>query len=245
MSHPAVHPMAQDIAADATSVTVEGVELAVPLDVQAATSISASYRVDPAVSQAIIAESGFTIRTGDDGLAGFTVVGISYLQSVFGRYNEVGLVFDVEPLGADDSASYIQWLPVTDEFSCAMGQQVWGFPKWVTDLRYTIYGEESQVEWFEDGELVLRLRVGPGGEAIGDADIPVLSYSQGPNGAQCTQAQMHNSGIVIGAPSSLEIGPSSHAAAQALRDLGVATTEPALATSVRFSSSSWGVAQPR
>ncbi len=237
--------MPQNIAPDATSVTVEGVELAVPLEVQASTSIVASFRVDPQISQAIIAESGFTIRVGDDGRAGLSVVGMSYLQSVFGRYNEIGIVFEVEPLGTDDNASFIQWLPVTGEFSCAMGQQVWGFPKWVTDLRYTICGEESQVEWFEDDVLVLRLRLGAGGDAIGDADVPVSSYSVGPKGPQCTQAEMRNSGIVIGAPSELEIGSSDHPAAQALRDLEVAQLEPALTTSIRFSSSSWGVAQPR
>jgi hypothetical protein len=237
--------MTHTTAPEAKSVTVEGVELAVPLEVQASTSIVASFRVDPQISQEVIAESGFNVRVGDDGLAGLSVVGMSYLQSVFGRYNEVGIVFDVETLGAEDSATFIQWLPVTGEFSCAVGRQVWGFPKWVTDLRYTIYGEEAQVEWFEHNELVLRLRLGAGGEDIGEADLPVSSYTVGPEGPQCTQTEMRNSGIVMGAPAELEIGSSNHPAAQALRDLKVAEIEPVLTTGVSHSSSSWGLAQPR
>ncbi|HUW01386.1 MAG TPA: acetoacetate decarboxylase family protein [Acidimicrobiales bacterium] len=227
------------------TVTVEGVELAVPLEVQAATSIVASYRVDPRISQEIIDDSGFAIRVGDDGLAGLSVVGVSYLQSVFGRYNEVGVVFDVESLGPEVNPTFIKWLPVTGQFSCAVGRQVWGFPKWVTDLRYTIYGEEAQVEWFEDDELVLRLRLGAGGQDIGGADLPVSSYTVGPEGPQCTQTDMRNSGMVMGAPAELEIGTSGHPAAQALRDLDVAQLEPALTTAVSHSSSSWGLARPR
>ena len=237
--------MQQTIAPDATSVTVEGVELAVPLEVQASTSIVALFRVDPTISQEIIADSGFTIRVGDDGLTGLSVVGMSYLQSVFGRYNEIGIVFELESLGTDDNANFIRWLPVTGEFSCAVGRQVWGFPKWVTDLRYTIFGEEVQVEWFEDGELVLRLGLGAGGDDTGAADTPVSSYTVGPNGAQCTQTEMHNTGIVLGAPVELEIGSSPHPAAQALRDLGVADFEPVMSTKVSHSTSSWGLAQPR
>jgi hypothetical protein len=237
--------MPQTAAPEAKSVTVEGVELAVPLEVQASTSIVASFRVDRQVSQEVIDESGFKVRVGDDGMAGLSIVGMSYLQSVFGRYNEVGIVFDVETLGAEDSPTFIRWLPVTGEFSCAVGQQVWGFPKWVTDLRYTIYGEETQVEWFEDDELVLRLRLGSGGEDIGEADLPVSSYTVGPEGPQCTQTEMRNSGVVVGAPAELEIGSSNHQAARALRDLEVAEIEPVLTTGVSHSSSSWGLAQPR
>jgi len=224
---------------------VVSVELAVPLEVQASTSIVASYRVDPQISQQIIDESGFKIRVGDDGLAGLSVVGMSYLQSVFGKYNEVGIVFDVETLGVEENPTFIQWLPVTGEFSCAVGREVWGFPKWVTDLRYTIYGEAAQVEWFEGDELVLRLRLGAGGDDIGAADLPVSSYTVGPDGPRCTQTEMRNSGIVLGAPAELEIGASNHPAAQALRDLSVADLEPALTTGVSHSSSSWGLAQPR
>jgi hypothetical protein len=231
--------------ADARTVTVEGVELAVPLEVQAATSIVASYRVDPEVSQRIIADSGFTIRRGDDGAAGLSVVGVSYLQSDFGRYNEVGIVFDVEALGPEDNPTFIKWLPVTGAFSCAVGREVWGFPKWVTDLRYTIYGEETQVEWFEDDELVVRLRLGAGGQDIGAADLPVSSYTVGPEGPRCTQTDMRNSGMIMGAPAVLEIGTSGHPAAQALRDLDVAGLEPALTTAVSHSSSTWGLARPR
>ena len=115
----------------------------------------------------------------------------------------------------------------------------------MTDLRYTIYGEETQVEWFEDDELVLRLRLGSGGEDIGEADLPVSSYTVGPEGPQCTQTEMRNSGVVVGAPAKLEIGSSNHQAARALRDLNVAEIEPILTTGVSHSSSSWGLAQPR
>ncbi len=114
----------------------------------------------------------------------------------------------------------------------------------MTDLRYTIYGEEAQVEWFEDDGLVLRLRLGAGGQDVGDADLPVSSYTVGPDGPQCTQTEMRNSGVLLGAPAELEVGPSKHPAAQALRDLEVAEIEPALTTGVSHSSSSWGLAQP-
>jgi hypothetical protein len=237
--------MPDTTAPESKSVTVEGVELFLPLEVQASTSIVASFRVDPQISQEVIGESGLNVRIGDDGLTSLFVVDMSYLQSDFGRYNEVGIIFDVESLGEEDSANFIQRLPVTGEFSCAVGKQVWGFPKWVTDLRYIIYGEASQVEWFEDNEVVLRLRLGAGGEDIGDADMPVSSYSIGPEGPQCTQTEMRNFGIVIGAPVDLEIGSSNHPAAQALRDLKVAELEPVLTTRVNHSSSSWGLPQPR
>ena len=50
--------MPQTAAPEAKSVTVEGVELAVPLEVQASTSIVASFRVDRQVSQEILDQFG-------------------------------------------------------------------------------------------------------------------------------------------------------------------------------------------
>lgn len=230
---------------DVTSVTVGGVELPVPLEVRAATSIVAMFHVDAAQSQAIIGESGFTIQPTDEGAASLYVVAVAYLDTAFGRYNEVGIGFEVESLGPEASPNFLQWLPVTGEFSCRVGRELWGFPKWVTDLRYTSFGEGSQMEWFEDGDLVLRLEVGEGGADLGDAEMPVSSYTVGPNGPQCTQTEMRNKGITIGGPGSLEIGPSTHEAAEALRTLGVDGAEPTLTTRINHSSSSWGLAQGR
>ncbi len=227
------------------SVTVNGSEFSVPLVVQAATSIVAAYRVDPTTAEEIVRDRGFTPLVGDDGQAGVYIVGVAYLQTDFGRYVEVGVAFDVEPLGPDANASYIHWLPVTGELSAIVGREVWGFPKWVTDLRFTSYGDAAQVEWFEDDGLVLRLRLDAGGVDIGDSEVPVASYAIGPNGPQCTQTHMHNSGIVIGGSVELEIGASGHPAVRALRALGIADLEPALTTRVNFSHSSWGLAEPR
>ena len=80
--------------------------------------------------------------------------------------------------------AYIHRLPVDQEFSCAAGRDIWGFPKWVTTIDIDEpaagparrAGTGTTVRLVDDGVHVLTLTVAAGGRLRLPAQAPP-SYS--------------------------------------------------------------------
>jgi hypothetical protein len=122
---------------------VDGQPVAMPVRVRSALMASATFFVEADRAARLIEPTGFAPqRRGDRAMVSVALV--KYLDCDLGSYDELGLAFVVEQppgqpaLGRGAVATYIHRLPVSEAFTCEAGRGIWGFPKWVADLRVTI-----------------------------------------------------------------------------------------------------------
>ena len=81
-----------------------------------------------------------------------------YRDTSLGPYQEVALAILVAQPG-----NYIVDLPVTTRLACAVGRELWGYPKFVADISIDADGEEFQGRLCDEaGELILTLSGRPG-----------------------------------------------------------------------------------
>jgi hypothetical protein len=97
---------------------------------------------------------------------------IDYRENDLGDYREVGISLFVTPRGDDaaEAGTYIVHLPVDQEFTCAAGKAIWGFPKTVQDIDFERGDGRLTTTLRMDGALALRLTI----PATGDDEMPSL-----------------------------------------------------------------------
>ncbi len=123
--------------------------MGLPVEVRRAGQWSVQYLVSADAAQRIVAPTGLEVTGPLPGRALVALAACRYDDTDLDRYHEVAVSFVVRPHDAPPSASlgqrlrefasgtvgvYIHRLPVDQEFSCAAGRDIWGFPKWVTSI---------------------------------------------------------------------------------------------------------------
>ena len=154
-----------------TSQIVAGREITFPVPVVAASVSGAAFLARASVVRRLIAsgrQSAVLDAAGAEPVAlpgGRTpaiAVHIRYHDvpgNVLGAYHEMGLAFQLKVPGAG-TLVHIHELPVDQDFTLAAGNELWGFPKWKSDMVGTPGGA------FNDG------RLGPVGSAgVGGVDM--------------------------------------------------------------------------
>ncbi len=152
------------------SVAVEGQQLALPVEVRSASMVAGTFTAPATAAQHLIAYSGLRVRRVAQTLAVCTVAAVRYTDSDLGPYNEIALGLVVEPPAgmprpdpeagpAGGVTTFIHRLPVNQSFTCAAGQQVWGFPKWVADISYQPRAQRTDVVMMDGGKLALAMTV--------------------------------------------------------------------------------------
>lgn len=124
--------------------TVAGRRIPIPVRVAEARMAAATFVVPHEVAAAVIEGTGLTPARQRGGKAVVALALVRYVDCDLGDYDELGLCFVVEqptgqprlPRGA--VATYIHRLPVSQAFTCEAGRGIWGFPKWVADLRVMV-----------------------------------------------------------------------------------------------------------
>lgn len=163
--------------AGAAAYVIDGRRVALPVCVRDATSIAATFLVPADAVARLVAEPRLRVLEPFPGRAVCTIAALEYKDNDLGAYNELAVAFLVEPpsaprrgtlatlvaLARGAVAAYIHALPVTTAFSCAAGRDVWGFPKWVADIRFTDDGARRTCTLFDDGAPALSLTVPRGG----------------------------------------------------------------------------------
>ena len=186
------------------------------------------------------------------------VVGIQfyeYRDTTVGIYNEVGVAIPVVKRGEKPSllplldlysnpekrttAFYIIDLPVTTAAANAAGREMWGFPKFVTDIPMELSGRNLNVS-VQDPESKAAIMTFKGKMGLG-LPSPALSlklYSFLNDETLSTAVNVRRGASLRSAGSmKLTVGNSSHPMAERLRDLGLDEKAPlAVMSTTNFQS---------
>jgi len=230
---------------------VEGTELTYPIEVRAARQASATWMVDGDAAQAIVDPSGLRVTRNRKGLATCSIAAVDYIDNDLGTYHELALAFVVQPHDATTPQrpspmkpiTYIHQLPVDQAFTCAAGRQLWGFPKWVTEVTYDEDADGTHAALIEDGQLVARLHVAKGWIPIPSRPLDMTCYTSMDGVLRRTPwttvshgAKLRKGGATI------EVG-DGHPLATELRTLGVAHRKPLLSMTVSRMTATFGRAE--
>jgi hypothetical protein len=141
---------------------VLGQTVTMPVLVRDASAGTVIFDVDLAAAQALVPPA-FEVIESAPGKAQLALALVDYRDNDLGAYHEVGTIFFVRPAGGGPDGNYISHLPVDQEFTCAAGNQIWGFPKTVEQIDVTQTDTTSRWVLTMDGEPVLDVTVPRGG----------------------------------------------------------------------------------
>lgn len=150
-------------------VTVAGEQVAVPVEVRSAKMVGGIFTAPFTATARLIEYSGLRPQKLAGTLALVIVSGVQYTDNDLGPYNEISLAVAVEPhdgggsgaagLVTGNLTTFIHRLPVNQEFTCAAGRDIWGFPKWVADISYQERASTTDVAMLDGGEHAMTMRV--------------------------------------------------------------------------------------
>ena len=168
-----------------TSYEVLGRTVGLPVEVRAAAQWTVQYLVPLAAAQRLVDPTGLEATGPLPGRALVALAVCRYDDTDLDSYHEVALSVVVRPHDASQPASmvqrlrefgqgaigaYIHRLPVDQEFTCAAGRDVWGFPKWITTIDIDEprssdprSGSSTTVRLVDDGTHVLTLAMSSNG----------------------------------------------------------------------------------
>jgi hypothetical protein len=218
-----------------------------PVVVRDASAGTAMFDVDATAAQAMLPGDDFVVVESSPGRTQLALAVIDYRDNDLGDYREVGVTLFVRPAGApagERDGTFITHLPVDQEFTCAAGRGIWGFPKTVERIDFAT-GDGSIVTTLEmDGEAVLRLRLPRGGTD----DMPIMemvtySYIDGvahgtgfAQGGGGSQVRVGGEGVEI------ELG--THPLSDQLRSLGLPDAPVLLTTWTEHMRGTFAVPEP-
>lgn len=191
---------------------------------------------------------------------GSAIVGLAffeYLNTSIGLYNEAGLAIPVLPSTSSHSTRWLQLLqdvehpghelgfhiahlPVTTNAACAAGKEIWGYPKFVTDIPFSLSEGRLNVSVRDpgDGKLSIAELKGQLGAGVPTPTLSLLLYSSLAGQRLRTKVNVRGkTRLHAGAATRLEVGASDHPMADTLRQLGLSAAIPvALTTTQGFQS---------
>jgi Acetoacetate decarboxylase (ADC) len=143
------------------AVAVLGQSVDIPVEVRSAKMVGGTFTAPYTAAHEIIAYSGLRPLKLVGTLALCVVSAVQYTDSDLGPYNEVALAIAVDaPSGGGGGlTTFIHRLPVNQEFTCAAGRDIWGFPKWVADISFQERPGRTVALMMDGGELAMALSV--------------------------------------------------------------------------------------
>lgn len=205
--------------------------------------------------------------TGVELAGGRAVVALAfyeYRDTSVGAYNEVGTAIFAQPAGARwprlgwldawrappqrTIGAWVVDLPVTTPIANAAGRELWGYPKFVTEIDVALRGRLVEARVADPsgaGDIVtLRGRLGP---SVPAPPMSVVTFTQ--HRGQLWRTHVDVRGVMRAhAPGSvrLEVGRSKHRMAENLERLGLASARPlAVLATDAFQSKLWAGAPAR
>jgi hypothetical protein len=218
-----------------------GRPVGLPVVVRRAGQWGAQYLVPASAAQQIVAPTGLEVAGPVPGRAMVALAVCRYDDTDLDPYHEVALSFVVRthdaPAGASAAqrarefatgaiGAYIHRLPVDQEFTCAAGRDIWGFPKWITSIDIDEPppgpprpGSGTTVRLTDDGAHILTLTVRSGGRLRLPAQAPP-TYSFADGVLRCTEWTTSSTGTA-GRLGGATLVLGDHPMADELRSLGL------------------------
>jgi hypothetical protein len=169
---------------------IDGRTVTMPVVVRDATSAAATFLVNTAVARHLIPD-GLEVVELLPGRALFSIACIQYRDNDLGNYKEVSLAFFVRRRGEPRRtpwvgaamdlvksrlATWIWKLPVDQEFTCAAGRGIWGFPKTVERIGIAESKGRSSCRLVMGERHVLTMAM-PGGGTRPLPDASMITYT--------------------------------------------------------------------
>jgi len=156
-----------------TTVEVAGRALTFPIEVREASSWAAQFVVPTNAARAIIAPTELEPAEHIPGRTMATIVFVHYEDSDLDTYDEVGIAFvvrahdapPVNPLtktlefARQQLCVYIHHLPVNQAFTLEAGRALWGYPKFMADIRIDEHPGRTTCSLRADDQMILGLTV--------------------------------------------------------------------------------------
>ena len=220
---------------------VLGRTIGLPVEVRTATQWGVQYLVPAAAAQRIVDPTGLEVtgplpgrallalavcRYDDTDLDSYHEVAVSFVVRLHDAPADPSAVGRIREFGAGTVGAYIHRLPVDQEFTCAAGRDIWGFPKWVTTIDIDEpdpgdrrAGSGTAVRLVDDGVHVLTLTLAGGGPVrLPSAAPPSYSFRDGV--LRRPTWEMSASGVA-GRPGGATLVLGDHPMADELRQLGL------------------------
>ena len=223
------------------SCTVLGRVVGIPVEVRRAAQWNVQYLVPTAAAQRLVDPTGLEVTGPLPGKALMALAVCRYDDTDLDPYHEVAVSFVVRLHDAPPRPSttqrarefatgaigvYIHRLPVDQEFSCAAGRDIWGFPKWVTSIDIDEppvgdhrAGSGTVVRLVDGNAHVLTLTLAAGGRLRLPSQAPP-SYSFGDGILRRTPWTTSSEGT-SGRPGGATLVLGHHPMADELRSLGL------------------------
>jgi hypothetical protein len=218
-------------------------------------TLTAFFTVERQLAAALLAGAGLApvLLAGDRAVAGLGCY--EYRDTTVGPYHEVGLGLPVVPLrGAPPriplvdllrrprhrrAGFYVLDLPVSTAIACAAGRELWGFPKFVTDIPFELGDGAFRCEVADPAGgpplVALAGRLGPGVPAPA---MSMVTYSH--LGARDLRTEVDVRGrnrLHSGRGLALTVSDADHPMARHARALGLDGARPLLVLeTARFQS---------
>ena len=204
---------------------IHGRTITFPMEVRTFNAITMGFSVAASAASRLLPGDAFELVEVGDGIAQLIVSVCDYRDNPWGDYNEVNLGFLARPVGApaDVIGSFVYRMPVDQEFTCAAGNAVMGFPKTVERIDVSYEDKAVCCELWQDDTLAVTVRIPQVQPAGPRTRMEAVSYS-------------YLDGVPYGTPLDIELGrgvvdPSdvhvelgTGQIADELRSLGLPTT---------------------
>ncbi len=227
--------------------TCEG-DVRLPIFYYRSSNLIAMFLADFPRACDMLRDTEFTPIRFANGKALVGVAFYEYRQSSIGAYNEVGVAVAATPRGVSAGrlpllslfrhpdnhqvGFHVIDLPVTTPVACAAGCELWGFPKFVTSISFSLKGRafSGTVAEPETDRPMLKLE-GKAGPGLPAPLISPVLFSQN-RGRVLRTAVITRGGGRLCLPGSLRLRlfDSSHRMAENLYRLGLAGRKPAFVT---------------
>jgi hypothetical protein len=176
------------------------------------------------------------------------VVAYDYLETSIGPCGEIG----ISPLCTLDRAApplvpalllgrwpgfggFVAHLPVTTAVARDAGRAVWGYPKFVADMDFTLSPEQQSVSLSEGGRFILQLQVRRRGLAAPDRS-PLVTYTAHGDRLVRTTVATHAWAATAVGPSAGHLALGDHPLGRQLADLGIDGAPVAVRTFLHHSA---------
>lgn len=222
------------LSSEPDSYHIMGREVRLPVLVRDADALMAYYLVSASAAQRLVDASGLEVASVLPGRALCTIGTMNYRDNDLGQYYEIAITFYVRERGQRSLpligtlldfqqgrvGAYIHELPVNGEFTCAAGNEIWGFPKSVCDIQLSQRDGRQTTVWKKDGRHVLtHTLVMPRSKSVRTANATSYSFRNGVRYKTPTEMTVENVGAKFFGGATLELG--DHPIASELRTLGL------------------------